>query len=48
MNKCNLNNTAVPLQDNLDDDRDSLYFQWYSLALDITVSKIFKPAISKI
>ena len=35
MNKYNFENTAVLLQDNLDDDRNSIYFQWYSLALDI-------------
>ena len=33
--------------DNLDDDRNSVYFQWYSLALDIIEFKIFKPEISK-
>ena len=47
MNKYNLKNIAVLLQHNLDDDRNSLYFQCYSLALDIIESKIFKPTISK-
>ena len=47
MNKYNLKSTAVLLQDHLDADRNVVYFQWYSLALYITESKIFKPTISK-
>ena len=45
--KCILKNTAVLLQDNLHDDRNYLYLQWYSQALDIIESKIFKPIIFK-
>ena len=37
MNKYNLKNRVVLLQYNLDDD---IYFRWYSLARDITVSNI--------
>ena len=47
MNKYNLKNTAIILQNNLNYDRNSIYFQWYFLALDIIDSKIFKPTISK-
>ena len=47
INEYNLKNTAVILEDNPDDDRNSIYFQWHSLALDIIESKIFKPTISK-
>ena len=47
MNKYNLKNTAVLLQDNLDDDRNYVYFQWYSLVPDIIEIQIFKPTISK-
>ena len=47
MNKYNLKNTAVPFQDNLGHNRNSIYFQWYSLALNFVESKIFKLAISK-
>ena len=47
MNKYYLKITAVLLQDNLDDDRNSIYFQCYSLALDIIESKIFKPTLPK-
>ena len=43
----NEKSTAVLFQDNLDDDRNSIYFQWYSLALDIIELKIFKPKVSK-
>ena len=38
MNEYNLKDTAVLLEDNPDDDRNSIYFQWYSLALDIIES----------
>ena len=41
MNKYNLKNTPVFLQDNLDDDKNSNDFRWYSLALDFIESKIF-------
>ena len=47
MNKNNFKNTAVLLQDNLDDDIISIYFQQQSLDLDIFERKIFKPTISK-
>ena len=47
MNENNLKNTVVLLQDNLGDDRNSMSFQWYSLALDIIESEIFKPTIYK-
>ena len=47
MNKYCLKNTAVLFQDNLDDDSNFKYFRWYSLALDIIESNIFKPAIVK-
>ena len=43
MNKFNLKNN-VPLQDNLN---DAINCQWYSMALDITESKIFKLLVSK-
>ena len=47
MNKYNLKNTAVLLQDNLDDDRNSIHFQLYSLNLDVTESTTFKQTIPK-
>ena len=47
MNKFNLKNTDVLLQDNLNDASNSIYCQWYSMALDITESKRFKPPKSK-
>ena len=49
MNKYNLNSTLVLLQDNLDDDRNSIYFKWYILspALYSFESKIFKRTMSK-
>ena len=37
---------VVFFQDNLDDDKNPVNFQWYSLALDIIESKIFMSAIS--
>ena len=45
MNKCYLKITAVLLQDNPDDDRNSIYFQCYSI--NVTESKIFKSTLSK-
>lgn len=36
-NTYKLKNTAIPLQDNLDDDGDSIYLQWYFLAPDNTM-----------
>ena len=48
MNKFNLKNTAVGFQDNLNDTSNFRYCQWYSMALAIIESKIFKPAISKV
>ena len=47
MSKYNLKNTAVLLQDNIDDERHSIQFIWYSLALDIIETKMFKLTISK-
>ena len=47
MSKYNLKNTAVLLQDNIDDERYSIQFIWYSLALDIIEPKMFKLTISK-
>ena len=47
MNKYNLRNTTVLLQDNLDDYINSIYFQRFSVAVDIIESKTFKPMISK-
>lgn len=44
---CLKKSALVLRQENLDDDRNSMYFQWYSLALDIFESQIFKTAISK-
>ena len=38
MSKYNLKNPAVLLQDNIDDERNSIYFQWSSLALNIIES----------
>ena len=46
MNKFNLKNTVV-LQDNLKDTSNSIQCQWFSMALDIIESKIFKRLISK-
>lgn len=46
MNKYYLQNTAVFFQDNLDDYSNFIYFQWYSLALNIIESKTFKPTIA--
>lgn len=34
MNKYNLKKTTALLKDNLDDDRNSVYFHWYFLGLD--------------
>ena len=48
MCKYNRQNTAVFFQDNLDDDRDSIYLHWYSLAVDNIDFKIFKPTTSKL
>ena len=45
MNECNLNNTAVLLQDNLEEN--SVNFQFYSLAFRIIESTIFKSTITK-
>lgn len=43
-----LKKSALVLRpENLDDNRNSIYFQWYSLALDIFESQIFKTVISK-
>ena len=47
MNNYNLKNTAVLPQDNLDDDRNSIYFQWYSPALNIYESNTFTALMSK-
>lgn len=47
MSNYNLKNTTVLLQDKLDDDKNFIYFQFDSLALDIIESKVFKPKISK-
>ena len=38
-NKCNLKNTAVLLQDNLNETSNFLCCQWYSMAFDIIESK---------
>ena len=45
--KYNLNNTAVILQDNLNDTGSSIYCQWYYIVLEIIESKLPKPPISK-
>ena len=42
-----LKHTAVVLHDKVGGDGSSLYFQWYSLALDITESRVSKQTISK-
>lgn len=42
-----LKHTAVVLHDKVVGDGSSLYFQWYSLALDITESRVSKQTISK-
>ena len=42
-----LKHAAVVLHDKVVGDGSSLYFQWYSLALDITESRISKQTISK-
>ena len=47
MNKFNLKNTNVLLQDNLNNASNSIYCLWYSMALDVTEPKIFKLPISK-
>ena len=47
MNKYDLKNRAFLLQDNLDDGRNYIYFQWDFLALDIMECKIFKPLICR-
>lgn len=47
MTKYNLEHNVVFLQDNLCDARNSIYFQWYTSALDIAKSKIFKPSTSE-
>ena len=44
MNKDNLKNTTVLLQDNLDDDRNSIYFEWYSLCLSYLIFNICKTS----
>ena len=44
MNKDNLKNTTVLLQDNLDDDRNSIYFEWYSLRLSYLIFNICKTS----
>ena len=41
MHKYNLKNIAILLKASLVDDRDYIYCQWYSLALNIPESKIF-------
>ena len=48
MYKYDLQNTAVFFQDYLDDDRNSICFHWYSLALDIIEFKLFKQTTSKV
>ena len=45
MNKCYLKTTAVLLQDNLDDDRNSISVQCCSI--DVIESKTFKSTLSK-
>ena len=47
MNKFDLKNIAIILQDNQDHEKSSIYFQWYFLALNIIDSKILEPTISK-
>ena len=47
MNKFDLKNIAIILQDNQDHEKNSIYFQWYFLALNIIDSKILEPIISK-
>ena len=44
MDKDNLKNTTVLLQDNLDDDRNSIYFEWYSLSLSYLIFNICKTS----
>ena len=47
MNKNNLKGNAVLLQDNLNNASNSIYCQWYSIALHIMEFKIFKRRIFK-
>ena len=48
MNIYNLICIAVLLQDNINYASSSMYFQKYSLTLDITESEKFKPTILKL
>ena len=43
MKKSNLKKTVALLNDNLNNTNNSVYSQWYLMAMDIIDSKIFKP-----